>query len=541
MSSKGAAPHADTGAKTGADTEADAAPAGGADKVLILDFGSQYTQLIARRVRELHVYSEIMSCRAAGRKIADFAPRCIILSGGPESVGAADAPPAPREVFELGVPVLGICYGMQTMARQLGGEVAPAAEREFGAASLRVLRDDPLFAGLGERLDVWMSHGDRIARAPDGFETLAASENSPVAAMADPARRLYGLQFHPEVTHTPCGAELFARFVVKIAGCRPAWTPHNIVARKLEEIRATVGDDDEVVLALSGGVDSSVLALLLRRALGARLHCVFIDSGLLRHREAERVREVFERRCNLPLIHVDAGARFFEVLAGVVDPEEKRRRIGALFVELFEAEAARLPRARWLAQGTIYPDVIESSGPAGGPASLIKSHHNVGGLPERMNLRLLEPLSLLFKDEVRALGGELGLPPEILHRHPFPGPGLAVRVVGEVREEAVATLRRADRIFLDELRAQALYDKVAQAFCVLLPVRSVGVMGDGRHYGRTVVLRAVETDDFMTARRAHLPGDFLDRVATRIVNEVDGVSRVCLDLSGKPPATIEWE
>ena len=515
------------------------------DKALIVDFGSQYTQLIARRVREFGVYSEIFDWRAVNADVlAEFAPQCVILSGGPESIAAdVDNPPAVHpSVFERGVPVLGICYGMQAMAHQLGGAVEPSRRREFGHAQVSVVCSNRLLDGVhdagSDTLDVWMSHGDKVVEIPPGFKAVAATAGSPVAAMADESRRYYGLQFHPEVTHTPSGNAILERFLTVIAGCGRSWTPHAIAERQLEEVRRRVGDE-EVILGLSGGVDSAVAAVLIHRAIGPQLHCVFVDTGLLRLGEAEQVVETFSKHVGVDLVHVRAEGAFFGALRGVSDPEEKRKIIGGLFIDVFEREAAKFPRVAWLAQGTIYPDVIESA--SSQSSHLIKSHHNVGGLPERMRLKLLEPLSSLFKDEVRKLGSELGLPDEIVGRHPFPGPGLAVRVLGEVKEEYVETLRSADRIFIDELRRGGLYDSVSQAFAVFLPVKSVSVMGDGREYSHVVVLRAVETSDFMTASRARLPEDFLDAVARRIVNEVSGVSRVCYDVTGKPPATIEWE
>ncbi len=522
---------------------------GVADKVLIVDFGSQYTQLIARRVRELGVYSEVFGWRGleAGA-IAEFDPRCVILSGGPESAAVVGAPQVPAGVFDRGVPVLGVCYGMQAMARQFGGKVESSPRREFGHARVSLVCAGGLFDGIGDdaddgsgaALDVWMSHGDKVVEVPPGFKAIAATAASPVSAMADDRRRCYGLQFHPEVTHTPAGQAILKRFVVDIAGCARAWTPHVIVEHGLADVRRRVGGE-EVVLGLSGGVDSAVAAVLIHRAIGAQLHCVFVDTGLLRLGEAEQVSETFARHIGIDLVCVRAQRMFFDALRGVTDPEEKRKIIGGLFIKVFEQEAAKFPRVRWLAQGTIYPDVIESAGAASDSAHLIKSHHNVGGLPERMRLKLLEPLSSLFKDEVRKLGLELGLSAEIIGRHPFPGPGLAVRILGEVKREYAALLRLADRIFIEELKRADLYAAVSQAFAVFLPVKSVSVMGDGREYSYVVVLRAVETSDFMTANRARLPEEFLDGVARRIVNEVGGVSRVCYDITSKPPATIEWE
>ncbi len=518
-----------------------------ADRILILDFGSQYTQLIARRVREAGVYSEIHPYGVDGAFLAHYRPSGIILSGGPESVGSDAAMEAPAEVFEHGVPVLGICYGMQTMAAQLGGGVEPSSHREFGHAQVRarghsrLLRDiedhaSPEGYGL---LDVWMSHGDRVSGLPTGFKMIASSDNSPIAGMADEERGSYGLQFHPEVTHTHQGQRIIERFVHEICGCARLWTAGHIVDDLVARVRDQVGTD-KVLLGLSGGVDSAVVAALLHKAIGSQLTCVFVDNGLLRLNEGDQVMATFAQHMGVNVIRVDAEDRFLAALEGEDDPESKRRIIGNLFIEIFEEEAATLTAVDWLAQGTIYPDVIESAG-AGGTAHVIKSHHNVGGLPERMKMRLVEPLRELFKDEVRRLGTELGLPFDMVYRHPFPGPGLGVRILGAVRKEYADLLRRADHIFIEELRSQGLYDKVSQAFAVFLPVRSVGVMGDSRRYDYVVALRAVETLDFMTARYAHLPHEFLARVANRIINEVDGISRVAYDISGKPPATIEWE
>jgi len=519
-----------------------------ADKVLILDFGAQYTQLIARRIRELGVYSEIYACDAPIGDIKKFAPKAIVLSGGPESVYDSKGLEAPREVYSLGVPVLGICYGMQTMAAQLGGKVEGSSHREFGAAQVRPTNGSPLLDGLednrdaqGRRLlDVWMSHGDRVTEVPPGFNVIAASDNAPLAAMADESRRLYGLQFHPEVTHSLQGGEILRRFVREIADCGASWATRNIIEDSVARIRAQVGGD-RVLLGLSGGVDSSVLAALLHRAIGNQLTCVFVDHGLLRLGEGDQVMATFAEHMGVHVIRVDAEQRFLAALAGEADPEKKRKIIGRVFVEVFDEEAGKLKDVKWLAQGTIYPDVIESAGAKTGKAHVIKSHHNVGGLPQHMKLKLLEPLRELFKDEVRKLGVELGLPKEMVHRHPFPGPGLGVRILGEIHKSHADLLRRADAIFIEELRTHDLYDKVSQAFAVFLPVRSVGVMGDGRRYDYVIALRAVETIDFMTARWARLPYDFLDRVAHRIINEVPGISRVVYDISGKPPATIEWE
>ena len=519
-----------------------------ADRILILDFGSQYTQLIARRVRELGVYSEIYGCDVTPAQLKRFAPKAVILSGGPESVNDLKGPEAPQAVFDMRVPVLGICYGMQTMAAQLGGRVESSSHREFGAAHIRPTSACSLLDGLEDHrdaadqrvLDVWMSHGDRVVVLPPGFSVIAASDNAPLAAMADEARRLYGLQFHPEVTHSLQGGEILRRFVREIAGCAASWGTRNIIDDALARIRTEVGSD-RVLLGLSGGVDSSVLAALLHRAIGDQLTCVFVDHGLLRLGEGDQVMATFAQHMGVRVIRVDAEQRFLAALAGESDPEKKRKIIGRVFVEVFDEEAAKLKDVKWLAQGTIYPDVIESAGAKTGNAHVIKSHHNVGGLPRDMKLKLLEPLRELFKDEVRKLGLALELPADMVQRHPFPGPGLGVRILGAVCKSHADLLRRADAIFIEELRAHGLYDKVSQAFAVFLPVRSVGVMGDGRRYDFVIALRAVETIDFMTARWARLPYDFLDRVVHRIINEVAGISRVVYDISGKPPATIEWE
>ena len=519
-----------------------------AERVLILDFGAQYTQLIARRVRELGVYSEIHACDMDAAAVRRFAPAAVILSGGPESVYDVSGPVAPAAVFELGVPVLGICYGMQTMAAQLGGQVELSTHREFGAAQIRPTAPSRLLDGLednrdsaGRRvLDVWMSHGDRVVAVPPGFTAIAASDNAPLAAMADEARRFYGVQFHPEVTHSLQGGEILRRFVREIAGCGANWKTGSIIEDAVARIRDQIGGDN-VLLGLSGGVDSSVLAALLHRAIGSQLTCVFVDHGLLRQGEGDQVMATFAEHMGVHVIRVDAEARFLAALAGESDPEKKRKIIGRVFIEVFDEESAKLHEVKWLAQGTIYPDVIESAGAKTGKAHVIKSHHNVGGLPEHMKLRLLEPLRELFKDEVRKLGLALDLPAEMVHRHPFPGPGLGVRILGAIDKSHADVLRRADAIFIEELRRHGLYDQVSQAFAVFLPVRSVGVMGDGRRYDHVIALRAVETIDFMTARWARLPYEFLDRVTHRIINEVPGISRVVYDISGKPPATIEWE
>ena len=519
-----------------------------AHRILIIDFGSQYTQLIARRVRDCGVYSEVHPWDMDADAIRDFRPSGIILSGGPESVNESDPPGASQALFELGVPVLGICYGMQTMAAQLGGRVEASDHREFGYARVRARGHTHLLQDIEDHttpegegmLDVWMSHGDRVCEMPEGFQVMASTDAAPVAGMADEERGFYGVQFHPEVTHTTQGQRILSRFVHDICGCEHLWTPGNIIEDMTARVRQQVGSD-HVVLGLSGGVDSSVVGALLHKAIGEQLTCVFVDTGLLRHQEGDQVMATFARHMGVRVIRVDAEERFLKALEGVTDPEEKRRIIGRLFVEVFDEEAGRLTNARWLAQGTIYPDVIESAGSSTGKAHVIKSHHNVGGLPETMKLGLVEPLRELFKDEVRRIGVELGLPSEMVYRHPFPGPGLGVRILGEVKKEYADLLRRADHIFIEELRRDGLYDQVSQAFAVFLPVKSVGVMGDGRSYDYVVALRAVETIDFMTARWAHLPYEFLDRVSRRIINEIPGISRVTYDISGKPPATIEWE
>jgi GMP synthase (glutamine-hydrolysing) len=518
-----------------------------AHRILILDFGAQYMQLIARRVRELGVYCEILPWDCGDEAVRGFGARGVILSGGPESVTDAEPPRAPEAVFTLGVPVLGICYGMQTMAAQLGGRVAPSARREFGYAKVRRTAPSRLLDGIADEgaaepglLDVWMSHGDRVEALPPGFTAIAATANAPLAAMANDRERLYGVQFHPEVTHTRSGAAILERFVREICGCNALWDAGHIVTDATARVREQVGRD-RVLLGLSGGVDSSVVAALLHRAIGDQLTCVFVDHGLLRLGEGDQVMETFARHLGIRVIRVDASDRFFAALGDEDEPERKRKIIGRLFIDVFEEESRKIEGVAWLAQGTIYPDVIESAGGKTGKAHVIKSHHNVGGLPERMHLKLLEPLRELFKDEVRAIGLELGLPSEMVHRHPFPGPGLGVRILGRVSREAADLLRRADSIFIDELRAHDLYDRVSQAMAIFLPVRSVAVMGDGRRYDWVIALRAVETVDFMTAHWARLPYEFLDHVARRIVNEVKGVSRVVYDVSGKPPATIEWE
>lgn len=523
-------------------------------KILILDFGSQYTQLIARRVRETGVYCELHPYDVDAEFIREFNPAGIILSGGPNSVTEGDAPRAPQIVFELGVPVLGICYGMQTMAAQLGGAVENGLVREFGYAEIRAQGHTALLRNIQDRtndrghglIDVWMSHGDKVTALPPGFSVIASNATTPIAGMADETRQYYALQFHPEVTHTPQGKVMLNRFVHDICGCGQDWNMPDYVAEAVAKIRAQVGRD-EVILGLSGGVDSSVAAALIHRAIGDQLTCVFVDNGLLRLNEAEQVMVTFAESLGVKVIHVDASSEFLQHLAGVSEPEQKRRIIGREFVEVFQREAKKLPNAKWLAQGTIYPDVIESAGAKTNKAHTIKSHHNVGGLPESLHLKLLEPLRELFKDEVRELGVALGLPHGMVYRHPFPGPGLGVRILGEVRNEFADLLRRADAIFIEELHAAkdddgiSWYAKTSQAFAVFLPVKSVGVMGDGRTYEWVVALRAVQTQDFMTAHWAHLPYELLGKVSNRIINEVRGINRVVYDISGKPPATIEWE
>jgi GMP synthase (glutamine-hydrolysing) len=518
-----------------------------AHRILILDFGAQYTQLIARRVRELGVYCEIHPWDISDAEVRAFGARGIILSGGPESVTDAVAPKAPAAVFTLETPLLGICYGMQTMAQQLGGRVAAGLTREFGYAEVSLGAPCRLLQAIVDRerdghavLDVWMSHGDRVEALPPGFSAVASTHNAPFAAMADERRRYYGVQFHPEVTHTRQGAAILERFVREICGCEARWTAGNIIEDLIARVRAQVGGG-QVLLGLSGGVDSSVVAALLHRAIGQQLTCVFVDHGLLRLGEGDQVMETFAQRLSVRVIRVNAEDRFLDALRGQSDPEAKRKIIGKQFIEVFEQEARRLRGVKFLAQGTIYPDVIESASVRGGKSHVIKSHHNVGGLPADLKFQLIEPLRELFKDEVRRIGVELGLPHELLYRHPFPGPGLGVRILGEVKAEYAQLLRRADHIFVEELRRHDLYDRTSQAFAVFLPVRSVGVMGDARRYDYVIALRAVETIDFMTAHWAHLPYEFLDHVSRRIVNEVPGISRVVYDISGKPPATIEWE
>ncbi len=520
-----------------------------AQRILILDFGSQYTQLIARRVREIGVYCEIHAFDMDEAAIREFAPKGIILAGGPESVTELDSPRAPECVFNMGLPVLGICYGMQTMAEQLGGKVSSSDQREFGYARVR-LADSPsrLLEGIEDHianngnlsLDVWMSHGDKVSELPAGFHVIAGTDSAPIAAMCDPQRNLYGVQFHPEVTHTKQGLRILERFVREICGTEALWTAANIIQDLVEKVQQQVGDE-KVLLGLSGGVDSSVVAALLHKAIGDKLTCVFVDNGLLRKGEGDQVMEMFARNMGVNVIRANAEDQFLGRLKGEADPEAKRKIIGNTFIEVFDDEAEKLKDCRFLAQGTIYPDVIESAASKTGKAHVIKSHHNVGGLPEDMKFELVEPLRELFKDEVRKIGLELGLPYDMVYRHPFPGPGLGVRILGEVKKEYADILREADAIFIEELHNADWYHKTSQAFAVFLPVKSVGVVGDGRRYEYVIALRAVETIDFMTARWAHLPYELLEKVSGRIINEIAQVSRVTYDVSSKPPATIEWE
>jgi len=510
-------------------------------RILILDFGSQYAELIARRVRECGVYCELISADATAAEIQNFKPNGIILSGGPETVNADNTPRAPKVVFEMGCPVLGICYGMQTMATQLGGAVELSSKHEFGHALCDIDKATPLFQALDkDTLDVWMSHGDHVTKLPNGFITIAKTSNAPIAAIAHAQKQFYGVQFHPEVTHTPQGKQLLHHFVKSICGCESTWTAEHIIEESIADIRTTVGDQ-KVLLGLSGGVDSSVLAALLQRAIGDQLMCVFVDTGLLRLHEGDEVMQIFSKQKGINVIRVNAKDLFFEKLKNVVDPEEKRKIIGHLFIEIFEKEAEKISHIAFLAQGTIYPDVIESAKTGSKNAHTIKSHHNVGGLPDDMPFELLEPLRELFKDEVREIGLKLGLPAHMINRHPFPGPGLAVRILEEVKKEYVEILQQADNIFIQALRQDNLYDTVSQAFAVFLPVQSVGVKGDRRCYDYVIALRAVTTTDFMTAEWARLPHDFLAKVSNQILNEVSRVTRVVYDISGKPPATIEWE
>jgi GMP synthase (glutamine-hydrolysing) len=519
-----------------------------AQRILILDFGSQYTQLIARRVREVGVYSIIRAYDMSEEEIREFDPNGIILAGGPESVTLANSPRAPEVVFKLGVPVLGICYGMQTMAEQLGGAVQGSAIQEFGYAQVKIDSNGPLIDDIKDHvdaegnalLDVWMSHGDKVISLPEGFTVMASTPSCPIAGMYCDEKDFYGLQFHPEVTHTLQGKRIFEHFVLKLCGCEPLWTPANIVDDALVKIREQVGTD-KVLLGLSGGVDSSVVAALLHKAIGDQLTCVFVDNGLLRKSEGDQVMDMFAKNMGVKVIRADREALFLSRLSGEDDPERKRKIIGNSFIEVFDEEATKIRDVKWLAQGTIYPDVIESAAAKTGKAHVIKSHHNVGGLPDDMALELVEPLRELFKDEVRAIGLELGLPYDMVYRHPFPGPGLGVRILGEVKKEYADILREADAIFLEELHAADWYHKTSQAFAVFLPVKSVGVVGDGRRYEWVIALRAVETVDFMTARWAHLPYELLEKASNRIINEISGVSRVTYDVSSKPPATIEWE
>jgi GMP synthase (glutamine-hydrolysing) len=519
-----------------------------AQRILILDFGSQYTQLIARRIREIGVFSEIRAFDMSEEEIKHYQPAGIILAGGPESVTAGASPRAPECVFNLGVPVLGICYGMQTMAEQLGGKVQSSSVREFGYAQVQVHGQSELLADIKDHLgaqgesllDVWMSHGDKVVTLPTGFEVMASTPSCAIAGMQHPQKHLYGVQFHPEVTHTLQGKRIFEHFVLQLCKCQPLWTPANIVEDAIQKVRAQVGTD-QVLLGLSGGVDSSVVAALLHKAIGTQLTCVFVDNGLLRKNEGDQVMDMFAKNMGVRVIRADAEELFLSKLKGENDPEKKRKIIGGAFIDVFDGESKKLNGINWLAQGTIYPDVIESAAAKTGKAHVIKSHHNVGGLPETMKMQLVEPLRELFKDEVRKIGLELGLPYDMVYRHPFPGPGLGVRILGEVKKEYADILREADAIFLEELHAAGWYHKTSQAFAVFLPVKSVGVVGDGRRYEWVIALRAVETIDFMTARWAHLPYELLEKVSNRIINEISGVSRVTYDVSSKPPATIEWE
>ena len=519
-----------------------------AQRILILDFGSQYTQLIARRVREIGVFSEIRAWDMSEAEIREYNPRGIILAGSPESTTEEGSPRAPEIVFNLGVPVFGICYGMQTMAMQMGGLVEGSNIREFGYAQVKAEGESSLLKDIKDHiaddgsalLDVWMSHGDKVTRMPEGFTLMASTPSCPIAGMYNEAKKFFGVQFHPEVTHTLQGKRIFEHFVLQLCACEPLWTPANIVEDAIKKVREQVGTD-KVLLGLSGGVDSSVVAALLHKAIGTQLTCVFVDNGLLRKNEGDQVMDMFAKNMGVHVIRADAQDQFLNNLKGENDPEKKRKIIGGTFIDVFDVEATKLKDVKWLAQGTIYPDVIESAAAKTGKAHVIKSHHNVGGLPDDMAFKLVEPLRELFKDEVRAIGLELGLPYDMVYRHPFPGPGLGVRILGEVKKEYADILREADAIFLEELHASGWYHKTSQAFAVFLPVKSVGVVGDGRRYSWVISLRAVETVDFMTARWAHLPYELLEKVSGRIINEISGVSRVCYDVSSKPPATIEWE
>ena len=519
-----------------------------AQRILILDFGSQYTQLIARRIREIGVYCEIRPYDISAEEVLAFAPKGVIFSGGPESVTEGESPRAPDGIFSMGLPLLGICYGMQVMAEQLGGAVSSSNIREFGYAQVTVESQSELFLDIKDHvdaagkalLDVWMSHGDKVSQLPEGFELMASTETCPIAGMCNAENHFYGVQFHPEVTHTLQGKRIYEHFVLNICKCLPLWTPANIVEDAIARVRAQVGQDN-VLLGLSGGVDSSVVAALLHRAIGSQLTCVFVDNGLLRKNEGDQVMDMFAKNMGVKVIRNNAESLFLGRLQGVSDPEQKRKVIGNTFIEVFDQEASNLSGVKWLAQGTIYPDVIESAAAKTGKAHVIKSHHNVGGLPDDMQLSLVEPLRELFKDEVRKIGLELGLPHDMVYRHPFPGPGLGVRILGEVKKEYADILREADAIFIEELHTAGWYQKTSQAFTVFLPVKSVGVVGDARRYEWVVALRAVETIDFMTARWAHLPYELLETVSNRIINEIAGISRVSYDISSKPPATIEWE
>jgi len=510
------------------------------DTILVLDFGSQYTQLIARRVRESNVYSEILPWDIDEEKIREIKPKGIILSGGPESVTQSHTPRIPQVAFDLNIPLLGICYGMQTLAEQMGGQVISSDNKEFGHAEVLLKADSLLFKNLEQTLNVWMSHGDQVQDLPDNFSLVASTDSAPIAAMQHQTKPIFALQFHPEVTHTECGKVILDNFIFKVCEASNDWKMDDLIEQRITEIKNKVGDN-KVLLGLSGGVDSSVTAALLHQAIGKKLVCVFVDNGLLRKGEADEVMQTFKENMNLNVIKSDSEEAFLRHLKGVDDPEQKRKIIGRTFIDVFDAEAIKIKDVDFLAQGTIYPDVIESSGSESKEARVIKSHHNVGGLPEEMQMDLVEPLRDLFKDEVRKMGVELGLAPEMLYRHPFPGPGLGVRILGEVTKDKTNVLKEADYIFIEELKKADLYDKVSQAFAVYLPVKSVGVVGDERRYAEVIALRAVETIDFMTARWAHLPHDFLEHVSNRIVNEIDAVSRVVYDISSKPPATIEWE